>query len=163
MYSSGLTTVVAGLFREWADGPPGADAFIVNRGDAGLLAALDRLSSQEASQASAGGATVAAHAAHVAYGLSLMNRWANGENPFENTDWATAWTISEVTDAEWKLIRSDLQTQCEAWMAHMEQPREVGALELSGMVGSVAHFAYHMGALRQIEPRLRGPREGGSR
>jgi hypothetical protein len=28
------------------------------------------------------------------------------------------------------------------------------------MIGSVAHLAYHLGAMRQIERSLRGPREG---
>jgi hypothetical protein len=28
------------------------------------------------------------------------------------------------------------------------------------MIGSIAHVAYHLGAMRQILPALRGPKEG---
>jgi len=28
------------------------------------------------------------------------------------------------------------------------------------MVGSIAHLAYHLGAIRQIQKSARGPREG---
>jgi hypothetical protein len=32
-------------------------------------------------------------------------------------------------------------------------------LELNGMIGSIAHLAYHLGAIRQIDYTLRGPVE----
>jgi hypothetical protein len=28
------------------------------------------------------------------------------------------------------------------------------------LVGSIAHFAYHLGAIRQIDKSTRGPKEG---
>ena len=28
------------------------------------------------------------------------------------------------------------------------------------MIGSIAHFAYHVGAIRQIDKGTRGPKEG---
>ena len=39
-------------------------------------------------------------------------------------------------------------------------PRQVTDIELSGMIGSVAHLAYHLGAMRQINRNARGPKEG---
>jgi hypothetical protein len=33
-------------------------------------------------------------------------------------------------------------------------------VELSGMIGSIAHLAYHLGAIRQISSDARGPAEG---
>jgi hypothetical protein len=36
----------------------------------------------------------------------------------------------------------------------------VSETELNGMVASIAHFAYHMGAIRQIHKQARGPKEG---
>jgi hypothetical protein len=35
----------------------------------------------------------------------------------------------------------------------------VNDLELTGMIGSIAHLAYHLGAIR-IAKRVRGPKEG---
>jgi hypothetical protein len=33
-------------------------------------------------------------------------------------------------------------------------------VEFTGMMGSIAHLAYHVGAIRQINKTARGPREG---
>jgi len=42
----------------------------------------------------------------------------------------------------------------------LQTPREVADVELSGMIGSIAHLAYHLGAIRQINKDARGPKEG---
>ena len=75
------------LFQELVDGPPSTEAYMLNGGDAGLVRSLDTLSAAAASAVpAAGGASIAAHVDHIRYGLSLMNRWAKGEqNP-----WAAA-------------------------------------------------------------------------
>ena len=38
--------------------------------------------------------------------------------------------------------------------------RDVTDVELSGMVASIDHLAYHLGAIRQINKDARGPKEG---
>jgi hypothetical protein len=38
--------------------------------------------------------------------------------------------------------------------------RNVSDIELTGMLASIAHLAYHLGAIRQITKDGRGPREG---
>lgn len=136
-------------------------AFILNTGDIGLLASLDALDATQASQASHGGATIAAHAQHLRYGLSLMNHWAaRGGNPFADARWDEAWKVSTVDDAEWMEIRTGLADEVRRWLGELGTPRETSALELAGMVGSVAHLAYHLGAIRQVSARTRGPKEG---
>jgi hypothetical protein len=150
------------LFSELVDGandPSGA--FILNSGDAGLLRSLGKLSAAEASRAVNDGATIAAHAQHVRYGLSLMNRWANeGGNPFSDAKWDEAWKISTVDEAEWEEIRSGLRDEAHRWRLALGSPRDATEVELIGMIGSVAHLAYHLGAIRQIDKTARGPKEG---
>ena len=156
--NSTLTT----LFSELVLGAPhGGGAFILNSGDAGLLRSLDNLSAADASRSVHGGATIAAHAQHVRYGLSLMNRWAiEGGNPFMDATWEEAWKISRVSDAEWSEIRSGLGSEAKRWLDALGAPRDVSVPELSGMIGSVAHLAYHLGAIRQIAASARGPKDG---
>ena len=162
MLTTDLTGSLTTLFSELTAGaPPGGFAFMLNSGDAGLLRSLDKLSAGDASANTNGGATIAAHARHLAYGLSLMNQWASeGGNPFANARWDEAWTTSHVDVAGWADIRDDLSAQCHAWLAVLSDSREVKAVELSGMIGSIAHLAYHLGAIRQIDKSTRGPREG---
>ena len=136
---------------------------MLNSGDAGLLRSLDKLSASDASRSVNGGATIAAHALHVQYGLSLMNRWASeGGNPFADAKWDEAWKTSAVDAAEWDGIRSGLRDEATRWQQALKTPREAAEVELSGMIGSIAHLAYHLGAIRQINKDTRGPRGGRS-
>jgi hypothetical protein len=150
------------LFSELADGAPaGGGAYILNSGDAGLLRSLVKLSADGASRAVDGGATIAAHARHVQYGLSLMNQWATeGGNPFASAKWDEAWKTSTVDDAEWKAIRRDLGDEAHRWLEAIGTPREAAGPELNGLIASIAHLAYHLGAIRQIARAARGPRDG---
>ena len=157
-----LNSALSQLFSELVDGArAGGDAFILNSGDVGLLRSLDRLSAEAASQSVNAGATIAAHAQHVRYGLSLMNRWAReGGNPFANATWDAAWKISTVRTAEWEEIRNGLRAETSGWREVLSSRRAAGATELNGMIASIAHLAYHLGAIRQISTQTRGPREG---
>jgi hypothetical protein len=150
------------LFSELVDGAghKGA-AFILNTGDAGLLKSLGTLSAADASRSVNDGATIAAHAQHVRYGLSLMNRWAReGGNPFADATWDAAWKISAVNATEWEEIVRGLGDEAHGWLERLRTPRQVQGVELTGMIASIAHLAYHLGAIRQIDKSVRGPREG---
>ncbi len=154
-----LTATLTALFGELVDGAPPTEAYVLNRGDAGLLASLDRLTARDASNSVSGGATIAAHADHLRYGLSLMNRWSAGENPFADADWSASWRKTAVSDAEWIALRTELRREAHRWVEALRVPREVSAVELSGVVGSIVHLAYHLGAIRQISAAARGPSE----
>jgi hypothetical protein len=152
---------MAKLFSELIEGPSLKEAFILNSGDIGLLRSLDKISAANASRSVNDGATIAAHAEHVRYGLSLMNRWAaEGGNPFADATWDMAWKTSAVDDARWQEIRSGLSDEADRWLQMLKTPREASRLEVTGMMSSVAHLAYHLGAIRQIDRQTRGPREG---
>ena len=139
---------------------PQAPSFF-NSGDVGLLQSLHKLSADDASRSVNEGATVAAHAQHLRYGLSLMNRWATeGGNPFANAKWDEAWKTSAVDAAAWAEIRNGLRDEAHRWLHALNSPRDVTGIELSGMMGSIAHLAYHLGAIRQINAHARGPKEG---
>jgi len=161
MYTAGISQSVAALFRELTGGTQGRGGFVLNMGDRGLLHALDALTAADASTSLNGGATVAAHAQHLRYGLSLMNRWSReGGNPFADATWDAAWKVSGVNEAEWTEIRTGLRSEVERWAQTLSEPREAAEMEVRGMLASVAHLAYHLGAIRQIAAATRGPREG---
>ena len=162
MYTTDTSHAVSRLFSELVDGT-GADgsAFILNTGDIGLLRSLDKLPPAEASASTNQGATIAAHAQHLRYGLSLMNEWAkDGGDPFANAKWDAAWKVAAVDGPAWDEIRNGLHEEAQQWLETLQSPREITGIELAGMIGSIAHFAYHLGAIRQIGKTLRGPKEG---
>lgn len=162
MRTNDIAPSLARLFAELLDGTEGFDGgYIVNTGDVGLMRSLDTLSAADASRSTNDGATIAAHVQHERYGLSLMNRWAaEGGNPFEDAKWDEAWTIREVDTRMWDEIRNGFRDETRRWLDVLRTPRETNERELNGMVASVAHFAYHMGAIRQIDTQVRGPKEG---
>ncbi len=160
MRTDQLTGIFENLFGELMHGVSGKGGFILNLKDRGLLRSLERVSAAEASAPTRTGSSAAAHVAHVAYGLSLMNRWSQGENPFGDADWAAAWKKTSVTEPEWEALRVQLRDQAAKWLVVLRTPREVQDVELAGMMGSIAHLAYHMGAIRQICTNARGPAEG---
>ena len=162
MNTSDVNPSLSRLFSELVDGTNGrGGGFVLNTGDIGLLRSLDALSAADASHSVHDGATIAAHAQHLRYGLSLMNRWAGeGGNPFADAKWDDAWQVSEVDADAWKEIRDGLGDEAHRWLEALGSPREVAGVELTGMISSIAHLAYHLGAVRQIDKQVRGPREG---
>jgi hypothetical protein len=159
MNMADISTTLTTLFSELVNGAPKAGAYILNAGDDGLLRALDKLSATEASALTTTGSSIAAHVDHLRYGLSLMNRWSVGENPFGTADWSTSWKKTTVSDDEWTTRRAELRTEATRWLEALRTPREVQPIELNGIVGSIAHLAYHLGAIRQINQSTRGPAE----
>src|SRR6476620_6467424 len=157
-----LERVLPRLFTELVHGAPaGGGAFMLNSGDAGMLASLDALTAEEASRAVSGGASIAAHAEHVRYGLVLMNEWArHGGNPFADARWDAAWKLSAVDGPRWQEIRGGLRQEAERWLGALGTSRAANEVQQCGRLGSIAHPAYHIGAIRQIVPRARGQREG---
>jgi len=161
-----LGSALAFIFAELIDGPPRGQAYMLNQGDEGLLRSLERVDWKAANQSAVGGAPIAQHVEHLRYGISLMNRWVGGEeNPFEGADWGHAWTTAVGSEQEWTDLRAALAREVEAWK---EQLGSVGTgagmprRAIRGLIGSVAHLAYHMGAIRQIDRATRGPTDAES-
>ena len=153
-----FATVLETLLSEIVHGSPDPSTrtYLLNRGDAGLLGSLDRLSAAAASTTHDGGGSIAAHVDHLRYGLSLLNRWATGSPP-PGMDWTESWRKSVVSDIEWQKLRGDLRREADAWAEVLRTPREVSDVEAGWIAGSVAHLAYHLGAIRQIDRATRGP------
>jgi len=157
MNTTDLTSPLATLLSELVDGTPPTGGYMLNKNDVGLLRVLDRLSAAEASAIVNGGSSIAAHVDHVTYGISLMNRWAAGENPWKTADWAASWKRTSVTDEGWEESRRALADQLRQWLAVIKEPRELKETELTGMISTIAHLAYHLGAIRQMDRKIRGP------
>jgi hypothetical protein len=155
-----MTSVLPALFAELVNGSPdpSVGTFMLNRGDRGLLHALDQISAQTASATPTGGATIAAHTDHLRYGFELLNRWAGGEpSPWKTADWTVSWRKQVVTDDEWRRLRADLRREADTWHRHLGTLTGLNDTAAKWVAGSVAHLAYHLGAIRQIDRATRGP------
>ena len=160
MSTNPFDTILPTLFRELVHGSPDTSArtYVLNQGDPGLLASLDRLSAAAASATPGDGPSIAAHVDHLRYGLSRLNRWADGDSPpWPDMDWTASWRRTVVSEQEWRTLQGELAREAKRWAEALSTPRDVSEVEAGWMVGSVAHLAYHLGAIRQIDRATRGP------
>jgi len=148
IFKDSLSTLLVEIF----DGPPGAEAYILNPKDPGLLRQIESISAETAStRPMPGQTTIAAHVDHVLYGLSLLNRWAAGEpNPWATADWTASWKRTTVSDAEWKDLCARLRMATTTWKDAVQKRIDWEHLTACGALASCAHTAYHLGAIRQI-------------
>jgi len=154
-----LDSVVV-LLSELLDGPPGSEAYILNPGDAGFLQSLENVSAVSASTVPPDGdSSIAAHVDHLLYCFQLLNRWVSGEtNPFATADYAASWKRGTVTDVEWDTRRAALAAEVRRWSEAIKSATPNRPVERQGIVSSVVHLAYHIGAIRQIDRSSRGPK-----
>jgi len=140
------------MLTEIFDGPPTSEAYLLNPGDPGLLRQLDTIDATAASsRPMPGKTTIASHVDHLHFGLSLLNRWAAGEeNPFAGADWNASWQRTTVTDEQWKKLRAALREQVKKWQSAVSARTTWDEVSASGALSSAAHTAYHLGAIRQI-------------
>ena len=87
-----------------------------------------------------------------------MNRWSQGDrDPWSNADWTLSWIRGVVNDQEWAESRRALGVEARQWLAALATSREYTETELNSVMGSIAHLAYHFGAIRQMDRSIGGP------
>jgi DinB family protein len=139
------------LLVECFEGPPGRGTWVISHApDAALLPLLDRIDAAAASRRKAGHPSIAAHVNHLRFSLSLANRWASGEDPYADANWASSWSVQEVGAAEWEDLRSEIRTEYERWREAVSEERAWDEMAVTGIMASIAHALYHLGAVRQL-------------
>jgi hypothetical protein len=154
---SDIMKALLDVMTELIDGSPSHAGSVLNPEDPGLLRSLNSISAEEASAVPAGGgASIAAHVDHLHYGLELLNRWSRGEKRFGDANYSASWERCVVSEAEWVLRREALRSEAYAWREALKSI-DLTQVELTTIVASIAHLAYHLGAIRQIDRSTRGP------
>ena len=143
---------LSNMLTELFDGPPGQEAYVLNPGDPGLLRQLDTIEALAASKRPMPGkTTIAAHVDHLQFGLAILNRWATGEaNPWAGADWNGSWQRTTVTDAQWRTLREGLRQEADKWRKMVATRTNWDDMAAAAALSTVAHTAYHVGAIRQI-------------
>ncbi len=148
---------LSNMLTEIFDGPPGQEAYLLNPGDPGLLRQLDTIGASAASKRpTPGQTTIAAHVDHVRFGLSILNRWAEGEpNPWAGTDSNASWQCTTVTDDQWRALRDGLRHEADKWRKVVATRTSWDGMGAAAALSTAAHTAYHFGAIRQILAALK--------
>ncbi|HEU5141001.1 MAG TPA: hypothetical protein VFT51_13580 [Bacillales bacterium] len=136
------------IVKETFEGPPSEGGmFTEPRQNSGLFGTLDQLTANEASIAF-NGATVAAHADHTRFYLWGTNAiLKDGKQPEMN--WGESWKIQLVDEKEWNRIREELRHEYLTFLETLDV-MEWNEPLTKETLGSLAHSAYHLGAIRQM-------------
>jgi len=143
---------ISNMLTEIFDGPQGQESYVLNAGDPGLLRQLDTIDASAASKRPMPGkTTIAAHVDHIHFGLSILNRWAAGDsNAWAGADWNASWQRPSVTQDQWRTLRNNLRREAETWKKFVDARTDWDNLGANAALSTVAHTAYHLGAIRQI-------------
>ena len=137
------------VLREGWDGPSPDFKFtyFLDRGpDAGLRETLAKLTAEEASR-DVGGNSVAAHAHHLLFSFEAFGAFIAGDRT--KRDWNESWRVSTVDDAAWAQLQRELAARYDELLGLVERHADEGEAQAGGSIGAIAHFAYHIGAIRQ--------------
>ncbi|HUX36501.1 MAG TPA: hypothetical protein VMV44_01245 [Rectinemataceae bacterium] len=160
--TAALSKAVLSLYEEGFDGPAGSSTWFTDGGPgSGFLGTIEGLSAAEASRPLHQGdpVSLASHVAHLQYSLSLANRAAKGENPYKDANWSLAWKTQRVEEAEWRALVGGLRFEYEAFKKVLAAGWEwADADSLTGAIATVAHGAWHLGAIRQALGLVKAPK-----
>ena len=95
-----------------------------------------------------GRSSIAAHMEHLRYVINVVSAWVKLEKP--QPDWSLAWKTSSVDSAQWEVLKTALQTECEALKVLIAASTEWDPKLLNLLMSNTSHVAYHVGAIRQI-------------
>jgi hypothetical protein len=137
------------LLQETFEGPSGPSTYYIDNDPAsGFLAALDRVTAEEASLSPWPDApSIAGHAYHAAFHLEMSAAWMRGDRA--DRDWAKSWAIREVGRTEWERVRGELKARYAELVETIREKPAARAESLATSIGAIAHAAYHLGAIRQ--------------
>jgi uncharacterized damage-inducible protein DinB len=129
--------------------------FADNKPNSGLLGTLDQLSAHTAASTPIDGAnSVMAHAKHLLVSIEGAMSWMEGVDP--KTDWEASWKLDATDEESWDDLRKRLRSSYFRLLQTVQEVDEVDRDTYIGMLGTVAHCAYHLGSIRQIAaPQLR--------
>ncbi len=145
-----LTEMLADRFRELLEGAPeGKPVWTISGGkESALYGSIEGISAEQASR-EVNGTTLAAHVEHVRWALQLVNDYFDGVAA--RPAWSESWQVSGVDEAAWNELRSGLRATGDTLLANiLSRQRWNDDMAMNGALASLAHTAYHLGAVRQL-------------
>ncbi len=116
-----------------------------------LFETLNGISADEASRPVGGKcASIAAQVAHVTFYLGVIERYIQTHDE-SRVDWGEIWrTTREVTPEEWATLKLQLKNTYQRVLATLRSLDNWNTeAAIGGVLGIVAHAAYHLGEIRQ--------------
>jgi hypothetical protein len=117
-------------------------------GNQGFFATLAGLSAAQASLPTILGSSIAAHTAHTAFHIEATIRSAMGDR--SPNDWQASFEPSIVNEFEWIEQQERLKKAHSSLIALAQATPTWDEHSATGMMATLAHVVYHLGAVKQI-------------
>jgi len=145
---AGLLDQMEELLRETFEGAkPGEGTQYVDR-NGGVRQTIAGLTAEQASRTRDGHPSIAAHIRHMAFHLRVSHEWIRGDH--SKRDWIGSFKPFTVNDAEWEGLKQELERERRAFIDVMRGLSDAEVVENGAGMGTIAHLAYHLGAVRQL-------------
>ncbi|MFF2753048.1 hypothetical protein ACFVR1_04720 [Psychrobacillus sp. NPDC058041] len=143
------------LLKETFDGPSGNGSWYTeSKPGSGIFGTLEKVSAEEASILIQG-TTIAAHIDHTRYYLWMANTYMKDEKP--ELDWSESWKITSVDEDTWSRFKVELQNEYTTLIENINSFTTLDEQTSNGILGSLAHSAYHLGSIRQMTKTVKVP------
>ncbi len=140
-------THLLAVLREAFEGPPEKWSYFTDSGpEAGFFGTIAKLTAEQASK-KIGNTSIAAHVHHTNFSLKAMADWLQGKR--DRLDWKESWSVSTVDESGWDEMRKRMHDEYLEVKKRIESDACRDEMSLGGAIGSMAHFGYHLGAVRQ--------------
>ncbi|MFC4617899.1 hypothetical protein ACFO4N_04045 [Camelliibacillus cellulosilyticus] len=145
-----LRNSVKTMVKETFEGPPvpvKGSWFTTTEANSGIFGVLEGMSCDQASM-SVHGTTLAAQTDHIRYHMWGTNEIIKkGKQP--EMDWGKSWDIHSVDEQQWNRIQEGLRHEYLTLLESIDVI-EWNELLTNEVLSSLAHSAYHLGAIRQM-------------
>ena len=143
---------VAFVLRETFEGPPIGQPSAYLDKNAAFFETCANISAEHASREFLG-TTIAAQTEHAKFYLDRLCEYMNGRT--EAVNWEDSWLIETVNETEWGALRKGVRESYEKTLRCLAGIEDWNEIRASMAMGIVAHTAYHLGAIRQIEKSVK--------
>lgn len=152
-----MLVAVRTLLKETYDGPKeNASWYTEAKPGSGLFGTLEKISAEDAS-IPINGTTIAAQTDHTRYYLWVANSYLNGEEP--SKDWEASWKITNVDKITWAQFTKELQQEYTTLLKKIDSLDSLDEQTSNGLLGALAHSAYHLGSIRQMIKSIKVPNQ----
>lgn len=121
--------------------------------DSGLFRTLETITPEAASREPFPGApTIAAHCAHLDYYVRANHNSIIGRQ--QELDWTSSWQVHRLGAEEWAALRARLRNGYDDLRKSLSSLPAWEDDSICDSMAVLAHTAYHLGAIRQIQRLL---------
>jgi len=120
--------------------------------DSGIRNTLSKITAEQASRRFDGRPSIAAHARHMHFLLRASCEWMEGDQ--RKRDWAASFEPQTVTAEQWVRLQEDLEGARADLIRVLRSLAPEKFVEEGAGLGTIAHLAYHLGAIRQLMHRV---------